>query len=163
MLDSLPKKSKLYEFIQANYKLPISVVIHNEINLEPGRSHKYSLPLDLTRMESQLYLSQLSESGIYIFYHSSGKFAIGSAMNFQRRLRDHMSSINGHRIMQKLHSFTKKNGGLNELTWSPLIVTPNFYKLFLSLYPNHVFTKGEIQILVALTQFMPRVLEQCYI
>jgi len=26
-----------------------------------------------------------------------------------------------------------------------------------------VFTKGEIEILVAITQFMPRVLEQCYI
>lgn len=26
-----------------------------------------------------------------------------------------------------------------------------------------MFTKGEIEILVAITQFMPRVLEQCYI
>jgi hypothetical protein len=114
MLDSLPAKSKLYEFILANYKLAISVVGHNEINLEPH--FKYSLPLDLTKMEFPLSISQFSESGIYIFNHSSGKFAIGSAMNFQRRLRDHLSSINGHRIMQKLHSFTKKNGGLNELT-----------------------------------------------
>jgi hypothetical protein len=161
MLNSLSKESKIYEFIQANYKLPISVVTHNEINLEP--QFKYSLPLNLKKIESKLSNFQLSESGLYIFKHSSGKFAIGSAINFQRRLRDHMSSINGHRIMQKLHSFTKNNGGLNELTWSPLIITPNFYKLFISLYPNYVFTKGEIQILIALTQFMPRVLEQCYI
>jgi|SRR5882757_3022133 len=116
MLDSLPKKSKLYEFIQANYKLPISVVSHNEINLEP--QFKYSLPLDLPKMESQLTVSQLSESGIYIFNHSSGKFAIGSAMNFQRRLRDHMSSINGHRIMARCFAaaFIVLPGGLNELT-----------------------------------------------
>jgi hypothetical protein len=114
MLDSLPKKSKLYEFIRDNYKLPLSVVSHNKITLEPH--FKYSLPLDLKKIESELTISQLSESGIYIFKHSSGKLAIGSALNFQRRLRDHISSINGHRIMQKLHSFTRKNGGLNELT-----------------------------------------------
>jgi hypothetical protein len=108
MLESFPKKRKLYEFIQFNYKYTLSVVSHNELNLEPERSPKYSLPLERTKMESQLSLYQLSESGIYKFYHSSGKYAIGSAMNFQRRLRDHMSSINGHRIMQKLHSFTKK-------------------------------------------------------
>jgi len=161
MLNSLDKESKIYEFIQANYKLPISVVTHNKINLEP--KFKYSLPLNLKKIESKLSNFQLSDSGLYIFKHSSGKFAIGSVINFQRRLRDHMSSINGHRIMQKLHSFTKNNGGLNELTWSPLIITPNFYKLFISLYPNYVFTKGEIQIFIALTQFMTRVLEQCYI
>jgi hypothetical protein len=31
MLNSLSKESKIYEFIQANYKLLISVVTHNEI------------------------------------------------------------------------------------------------------------------------------------
>ena len=65
--------------------------------------------------------------------------------------------------MQKVHFFTDKNGGLNEITWSPLIITPNFYKLFISMNPDYVISKGEIQILVALTQFMPRVLEQSYI
>lgn len=81
MLNSLDKESKIYEFIQANYKLPISVVTHNEINLEP--KFKYSLPLNLKKIESKLSNFQLSESGLYIFKHSSGKFAIGSAINFQ--------------------------------------------------------------------------------
>lgn len=92
-----------------------------------------------------------------------GKYAIGSAMNFQRRLRYHMSSFNEHRVKQKLQNFTIKNGGLKELSWSPLIITPNFYNLFISHNPNYVLSKGELQILIALTQFMPRVLEQCYI
>lgn len=65
--------------------------------------------------------------------------------------------------MQRLHLFTSKNGGLNEITWAPLIITPNFYKLFISMNPDRVLTKQEIQILVAITQFMPRVLEQSYI
>ena len=65
--------------------------------------------------------------------------------------------------MQKLHLFTAKNGGLNEITWTPLISTPNIYNRFISMNPNQVLTKRQIQILVALTQFMPRVLEQSYI
>jgi hypothetical protein len=43
------------------------------------------------------------------------------------------------------------------------VITPNFYKLFLSLNPNYICSKGELQILIALTQFMPRVLEQIYL
>lgn len=121
------------------------------------------MPLKHTLIESKLSNYQLNEVGIYIFKHTSGKIFRGSAMNFKRRLIDQLSSFKGHRIMQKIHSFTNKNGGINELTWCPLILTPNFYKLFISLNPNLVLNKGEIQILVALTQFMPRVLEQCYI
>ena len=65
--------------------------------------------------------------------------------------------------MQKLHLCTAKKGGLNEITWTPLIITPNIYKLLISMNPNQVLTKRQIQIVVALTQFMPRVLEQSYI
>lgn len=54
-------------------------------------------------------------------------------------------------LWKKLHSKNKNNGGLIELTWSPLIITPNFYKLIISLYTNYVFTKGEILILMAIT------------
>lgn len=169
MIDSLTltgsiENKNLYNFIKTNYNLPISVLIkNNDDPKELGQINtifNYSLPLDLKKIKST---SQLSESGVYIFKHSSGKFAIGSAMNFQRRLLDHLNSFYGHRVMQKLHLFTAKNGGLNEITWSPLIITPNFYRLFISMNPDHVLTKQELQILVAITQFMPRVLEQSYI
>ena len=55
-----------------------------------------------------------------------------------------------------------KNGGLKELSWSPLFTTPNFYKLFNSIYPNYVLNENELNLLTAITQYMPRVLEQCY-
>jgi len=53
--------------------------------------------------------------------------------------------------MQKIHLFIKLNGGLQSLTWSPLVITPNVYKLFTSIYPNHILTKGELDVLSALT------------
>lgn len=99
----------LYNFIKTNYKLPISVLIKN--NDDPKEKGKintifnYSLPFDLKKIKST---SQLGDSGVYIFKHSSGKFAIGSAMNFQRRLLDHLNSFYGHRVMQRLHLFTAK-------------------------------------------------------
>jgi hypothetical protein len=80
---------------------------------------------------------QLNNSGIYIFYHNSGKFAIGSALSFKRRLTDHLNQFKGHRTMQKLQKFVDANGGLKNLSWSPLIITPNYYDLFISLYPNY--------------------------
>jgi len=72
-------------------------------------------------------------------------------MNFKKRLKDHLNSFNGHRTMQKIHLFIKLNGGLQSLTWSPLVITPNVYKLFTSIYPNHILTKGELDVLSALT------------
>jgi hypothetical protein len=60
----------------------------------------------------------------------------------------------------------KENGGVTELSWAPLIITPNYYDLFISLcakHPNYELKKEEIQILVFMSQFMPRVLEQSFL
>ena len=84
-------------------------------------------------------------------------------MNFTRRLIDHLNSFRDHRTMQRLHKYTKENGGLLNIVWSPLVITPNFYKLFNSVYPNYTLTEKELNVITALTQYMPRVLEQCYI
>lgn len=160
MIDTLIEDSELYTFIKTNYKLPISVEC-KDIDGEINANLTYSLPLK--KIKSDFINNQLNESGIYMFKHITGKFAIGSAMNFRRRLVDHINSFRGHRQMQKLHKFTNENGGLNNIVWSPLVICPNFYNLFISKYPNHVFTDMELQVLTAATQFMPRVLEQCYL
>lgn len=167
MIDSLSETSLLYYFILNHFTLPISVVSKSE-NGELSTQFKFNLPLggrshSIKDKFSSLPESKLSESGVYLFRHLSGKFALGSAMNFKNRLKDHLNSFNGHRTMQKIHLFTKLNGGLQSLTWSPLVITPNFYKLFTSIYPNHVLTKGELDVLSALTQFMPRILEQSFV
>ena len=159
MIDSLSSSddTTLYNFIKNNYKLPISV-LSNDKNGKINAKFSFKLPLNLKKIaqyNDTNILSQLSESGVYIFLHNNGKYAIGSAMNFKRRLVDHINSFRGHRIKQNLHKFTKDNGGLNSITWSPIIITPNFYKLFNSIYPNYVLNENELNLLTAITQYMP--------
>ena len=157
------KTNKIFQFIQENYKLPV-LVVSRENNGTVNSKFECTFPLKFKN--NPFFIdspSKFNESGIYIFRHRSGKFALGSAMNFKRRLIDHINSFNEHRAMLRLHEFAKLNGGINSFTWGPLIITPNYYRLFLSLNPDYTLTKGEIQILVALTQFMPRVLEQAYL
>lgn len=108
----------------------------------------------------------IHEAGVYMFcvrQHTSGKFALGSAIHFERRLLDHLNSFRGHRIMQQLHQFAQINGGLQSFTWSPLITCPNYKLLYNKLYPSTIFVEKENQILTALTQFQPRIFEQSYL
>ena len=161
MIDSLSYKSYLYHFIKYNYNLPI-LVSSKEIEGIIISNFKFTLPLNIKKISTIFPTLNLSNAGIYIFKHSTGKFALGSAMNFERRIIDHVNSFRGHRTMQKLHKFTIENGGLNSITWGPLVITPNFLNLFISTYPFYNLNKLETQILAALTQFIPRILEQSY-
>nr|YP_010555477.1 GIY-YIG endonuclease [Ramaria rubella]UYR22225.1 GIY-YIG endonuclease [Ramaria rubella] len=144
-------QTKVSQFIRENYQLPLLVVS----KIKKGNIYsefECNLPLkvkDYPFFTDSTTANNFNESGIYIFRHESGKIAIGSAMNFKRRLTDHLNSFNEHRTMHKLHRFAILNGGINSFSWGPLVITPNFYRLFLSLNPNYVLTKGEFQILVA--------------
>jgi hypothetical protein len=170
--------NKLFYFITEYYKLPILVgPLIKEIEGRLCSQYESSLPLNNRNYpffsetsrhmpdggNTHILNNKFNESGLYIFRHDTGKIALGSAMNFQRRLNDHISSFNNHRLQESLHKFAQDNGGMSSFTWGPLVITPNFYKLFLSHNPSYILSKGEIQILTALTQFMPRVLEQAYI
>lgn len=120
MIDSLSSSDDtiLYNFIKNNYELPISV-LSNDKNGKINAKFSFKLPLNLKKIAQYNdinILSKLSESGVYIFLHNNGKYLIGSAMNFKRRLVDHINSFRGHRTMQNLHKFTKDNGGLNSIT-----------------------------------------------
>ena len=53
-----------------------------------------------------------------------------------------MSSFNNHRDQENLHKFAQNNGGIKSFIWGPLVITPNFYKLFLALNPTYIISKG---------------------
>jgi hypothetical protein len=115
MINSLSNTSNIYQFIKNNYNLPISIVS----KIKEGKilsNYQFNLPLDIKNIKKLLPISNLSEAGIYMFNHKKGKFALGSAMKFERRLIDHINSFKGHRTMQKLHKFAKVNGGLSSFT-----------------------------------------------
>jgi hypothetical protein len=49
---------------------------------------------------------------------------------------------------------------LNEFKWVPIYYTINYYKLFLAKHISHLLTQGELNILLAITEVLPRILEQ---
>lgn len=41
-----------------------------------------------------------------------------------------------------------------------MYLTLNYYKLFINKYPHYILNKGETDILIAISQLLPRILEQ---
>jgi len=115
LIDSLLEENKeselkLYNFIAKNYKLPLAVLSQNiNSNIIP----KFTVNMPFKVKNDYNFIN---EAGVYMFTHTSGKFALGSAINFERRLLDHLNSFRGHRIMQQLHQFAQINGGLQSFT-----------------------------------------------
>lgn len=113
----------LLNFIKEYYKLPI-YVFNKEKDGILYSDYEYNLPLKFRQntnrstilsedSDKDIFLfKKMNEAGIYLFRHESGKIAIGSAINFQRRLTDHMSSFNNHIIQENLHKFAQNNGGI---------------------------------------------------
>lgn len=57
----------------------------------------------------------------------------------------------------KLYSYQYK---YEEYEWSPIYKTKNYYKKFIYIHPYYVLSRGEMVILFAITQLIPRILEQ---
>lgn len=80
---------------------------------------------------------ELNESGVYCFKHlPTGYIGIGSSINCLFRLRDHISSFNGHRSETFLHKWVNSNGGISTVHWSPILTYPNLYLEWLLKYPE---------------------------
>jgi len=109
--------NKLFYFIKKYYKLPI-LVVSREIDGKLYSQFECNLPFNFKNspfFSDYTLTNKIKESGLYIFRHDTGKIALGSAMNFQRRLRDHINSFNNHRVPENLHKFFQVNGGINFL------------------------------------------------
>ena len=82
---------------------------------------------------------------------------IGSCINFNNRLIEHKDQFINRRKPTSLHLY-KFN--FSEYNWSPVYLTLNYYKLFVYKHPHYILSKGEVDILMAITQLLPRILEQ---
>lgn len=102
-------------------------------------------------------------SGIYGFYcniNEENYLGLGSAISCKARLIDHMHSFTGSRTKQYKHKFITEHQGINNLTWSPLITSPNFVHNW-NLEPISAnMSLGRSKTLRGFAQFSLRVLEQ---
>lgn len=78
-------------------------------------------------------------------------------MDFYTRLNRHKNSFEKKVKSVKLYSYKYK---YEEYKWSPIYKTKNYYKKFIYVHPYYVLSKGEMDILFAITQLIPRILEQ---
>lgn len=147
--------SNTYPDFKFNFKLtPDQITLPN----------KYPIDLSAINKGTHLYAnSYLNDSGVYCFQHQSGKFGIGSSLSCLARLRDHISSLKGHRAATFLHSWINDNGGIGSAVWTPIITYQNLYTLWHEKYPTANLNIGGISLLRAFALYPARVLEQALI
>ncbi len=165
MLRSLPSDSLVLQHINqvaSTVELQVTAQIINGI-VVPDSS--------ITFPNGQLPSSSSSPSGtgVYAFTEIAptgqglAKQTIGSALNFLTRLRTHFDGFLGSGKLTILHRYGMTVGGISAFTFGRVYVLPNYLSSFTNLHPGYTLTQGEYDILMAVSQLVPRILEQSLI
>lgn len=160
MLRSLPKDSIVLNHI-------IEVAAQSESLLQVTAQAQGDLVKPLSSIEfSEGNIPEGSvtkDAGVYAFTEkvvapgqTAVRQAFGSAINFQRRLRDHKDQFLGLSRQTSLH----KSGDMSSFAWGTVYQLPNYLSLFYLKHPHHQLSQGDYNILMAVTQLVPRILEQ---
>jgi GIY-YIG catalytic domain len=156
MLQSLPLKSivlKHIEHISKKSALKVNADI-KEGKLVPNKRVEF--------YNGEIPEKQVPQSaGVYLFeLKTNGEQYVGSAIDFRARVRDHKYQFEKKRKPTVLHITGDKLGGLKAFFWAPVYFTPNYLDSFIASNPNYDLSQGELDILLAITQLVPRILEQ---
>jgi hypothetical protein len=140
--------SYLCDSVTSSYNL------HFDINLASIVPNKaYTLPLGTQKVP------QAHGSGVYGFFFND-ELGLGSAVSCRARLVDHMASFYNHRDQNYMHKFVMSHGGIENLTWSPLITSTNLVHDWNVSHSTTQLSLGGHKTLLGFTQFPLRVLEQ---
>lgn len=108
-----------------------------------------------------------NDTGVYVFTEqvvapgqTEVRQAIGSAVDLNRRVADHKDQFLGLSKPTSLHNIGKTLGGLSAFSWGTIYTVPNSLSSFYQAYPGYTLSQGEYDILMAVTQLVPRILEQ---
>lgn len=158
MIKSIPETNIVLGFLKKEIPLSIlkvngsifnnTILVNEFISLKTKDRKK-----DIKKILSHEFLI----AGVYLFIAPDDERYIGSCINFNDRLIEHKDQFNNRRKPTTLHLY-KFN--FSEYNWSPIYLTINYYKLFVYKYPHYNLSRGEVDILMAITQLLPRILEQ---
>jgi hypothetical protein len=128
---------------------------------EPGlRSVSNSQSMDWTSLPKL----PLNQGGTYLFTQKLDKGTyIGSALSFEERMLQHKRQFRGAlKVYSKSARALHKLEHLRQdtLTLNLIHIIPNYFKLFKLDNPDYVLSRGESDILLNLTFYPVRVLEQ---
>jgi hypothetical protein len=108
-----------------------------------------------------------SGTGVYVFTErvpaqgsSVCRQAVGSALSFTTRLTQHLDAFAGVINRTPLHVYGATLSGADSFLFGPIYYLPNYLDTFYSRYPNYTLSQGEYDILMAVSQLVPRLLEQ---
>jgi hypothetical protein len=100
-------------------------------------------------------------AGVYMFeLKANGDQYVGSTTDFRTRLGDHKDQFENKKQPTRLHRIGEKLGGLQAFFGAPVYLTPNYLDRFIASNPTYVLSQGELDILLAITLLVPRILEQ---
>lgn len=157
MIGSLPQINQLHKFLEEevpNSFIYVNAKIENDIVIGNNYIHSFS---DGQKNNIKKPIYPFHIAGVYVFSTLTNEQYIGSSTNIYKRLSEHKHELLCKRVRSKLYLSEFE---LNDLQWVPIYYTINYYKLFLYKYPYYVITQGEYDILLAITQILPRILEQ---
>lgn len=158
MINSLPEGPFL-DFLN-NY-VKYSVTPEATIGLDGTIIHN-----NIQYLSGNLMSSMAKDSSVYCLSGVTDtlNYYIGSASNTLNRITQHQDCLFGNRPKEAVHIRLLESFAPNDLTWSLFYTLNNYYKMALSLLPNsYEISLGEMQILRAITEFVPRILEQTLI
>ena len=86
--------------------------------------------------------------------------AFGSTVGFPHRLKVHKSQFAGTSMPTNLHLHGNTIGGMSAFSWGIIYTLPNYLTSFYTSFPGYSLSQGEYDILMAVSQLIPRILEQ---
>lgn|ERR1700748_639091 len=157
VMQSTAQNSILLNFILEALKIPYEL---NAINSENVLIPEKKRTMDWKNLPKL----PLNQGGTYLFTQKLDLSTyIGSAFSFEERMLQHKRQFTGAlKIDQKSARALHKLEHLRQetLTLDLIHIIPNYFKLFKLDYPEYVLSKGEYEILLNLTFYPVRVLEQ---
>lgn len=152
LYNAVPANSPLLDHISLMSKSNYVFHTTGNVDLQPWVLRTHTLPVSSLDI---LYCA--NDSGVYMFTHpESNHISIGSSLSMKSRNMEHYVSI-VRKPKLFMHYWVKENGGL---LWSPIVTGPNYLQSFTDAYPLHSLTRGENNLLMACSVYVPRVYEQ---
>lgn len=168
MIDSLPEDSVVYTFIMETIKTPfkLNATVRRAAPTKKSPAGGEGANKISVNKESWINLnfSNFSnlEGGTYLFTQATNSTEyVGSASNYRDRLVLHRMQFRSDKLARALHKQEKDNQ--STLFFSKIQIVTCFLNLFKKINPKYVLTLGEYEILLALTLYPVRVLEQALI
>ena len=158
-LNALPEYSFVLQYISENINQPVQVM---------GQWNSYGLG-SLQYPEKSITTHNLGKAtldgGVYVLnaWDDYSQY-VGSTYNHYSRLTSHMMKFKRDwgpsPDLTDKYQWASINGGLRAWNWFEVYRTFNYYINFVQAFPLHPLTYGEYLILVSLSKFLPRLLEQ---